>query len=72
MKKGDGGRHLMTLHPNGGHSSADWLHEEGWLDFNILQSGHDYNRDNYNRLVQIKRKYDPDNLFHLNQNIRPA
>jgi FAD/FMN-containing dehydrogenase len=26
---------------------------------------------NYDRLVEIKRKYDPDNLFHLNQNIKP-
>jgi FAD/FMN-containing dehydrogenase len=28
-------------------------------------------RDNYDRLVDVKRKYDPDNLFHLNQNISP-
>jgi FAD/FMN-containing dehydrogenase len=28
-------------------------------------------RDNYLRLAQIKGKYDPDNLFHVNQNIKP-
>jgi FAD/FMN-containing dehydrogenase len=27
--------------------------------------------DNYERLVQIKTKYDPDNFFRVNQNIRP-
>ncbi len=26
---------------------------------------------NYDRLVQIKRRFDPENVFHLNQNIKP-
>lgn len=30
-----------------------------------------YGSDNYDRLVNLKRKYDPSNLFRLNQNISP-
>ena len=29
-------------------------------------------RENYERLVALKNKYDPTNLFHMNQNIKPT
>lgn len=42
----------------------------------FLEEGEDLLRasygENYDRLVEIKTKYDPDNLFRLNQNIAPA
>jgi len=30
-----------------------------------------YGAEKYERLVELKKRYDPDNFFHLNQNIRP-
>ncbi len=32
--------HLMTFHPIGERSSAEWFHNEDWLDFNMIQTGH--------------------------------
>lgn len=32
--------HLMTFHPNSPHSSSEWFHHAGWLDFNMSQTGH--------------------------------
>ncbi len=40
LRRGDGGRHLMTFHPSGGHGSAEYFHDEPWLDFNMRQNGH--------------------------------
>jgi len=40
IKEGDKGKHLMSFHPGGGHSSSEWFHNENWLDFNMMQTGH--------------------------------
>ncbi len=40
LKKGDGGRHLITYHPKGGANSSDYWPDESWLDFHMFQSGH--------------------------------
>ena len=40
IKKGDGGKHLITFHPNGGQGSSRWFHADEWLDFNMRQNGH--------------------------------
>ena len=48
----------------------------GFLNF-VGDSGEDqaraiYGDEKYARLGEIKATYDPDNLFHVNQNIEPA
>lgn len=50
LREGDGGSHLMTFHPPGGHTSAEWLHAEEWLDFNMMQNGHNTDTDVWNRI----------------------
>jgi FAD/FMN-containing dehydrogenase len=47
----------------------------GYVNF-LMNEGQDRvrasYRDNYERLAQVKHRYDPDNTFHINQNVRPA
>jgi hypothetical protein len=40
LRRGDGGNHLVTLHPCGGCGSSQWFQDEDWLDFNMRQNGH--------------------------------
>jgi len=57
-----------ALHPHsaGGGGYVNFMMEEGQERIKATY------RDNYERLAEIKRRYDPDNLFHVNQNIVPA
>jgi FAD/FMN-containing dehydrogenase len=49
----------------------------GGVYVNLLGSGEEDRvratyGDNYERLVALKQKWDPDNLFRMNHNIQPA
>ena len=55
------------LHP---HSSGGGY--IGFMDADDQSRIRDNYAGNYQRLASIKAKYDPDNLFHVNQNIKPA
>jgi hypothetical protein len=52
LREGDGGAHLITFHPTGGQHSSTPLHEEDWLDFNMIQSGHDRKRYNFSMIAK--------------------
>jgi FAD/FMN-containing dehydrogenase len=47
-----------------------------YINFQTADEGEDRVRatygDNFDRLVQVKQRYDPDNLFRSNRNIRPS
>jgi FAD/FMN-containing dehydrogenase len=56
-----------ALHPtSAGGAYVNFMMEEGQ---DRIRASY---RDNYDRLTLVKRRYDPDNAFHVNQNIRPA
>ena len=56
-----------ALHPySAGGAYVNFMMDEGQ---DRVQATY---RDNYQRLAEIKKKYDPTNFFRVNQNIRPA
>jgi FAD/FMN-containing dehydrogenase len=59
--------YLAALRPSATGVYANFLGDEG--DARVREA---YPGVTYQRLAQVKRRYDPDNLFRLNQNIRPA
>ncbi|WP_316928649.1 BBE domain-containing protein [Gillisia sp. JM1] len=55
-----------ALHPHSaGGAYSNFLMNEGEERVKASYKG------NYDRLVEIKRKYDPKNLFRVNKNIKP-
>ena len=53
-----------------------YLADRRWLNYLVDDDGADATRaaygPNYDRLVEVKRRYDPENVFRLNHNIDPA
>jgi len=57
----------MALHPySAGGAYVNFMMDE---DADRVQAAY---RDNYVRLAEIKATYDPGNVFHVNQNIKPT
>jgi hypothetical protein len=47
LKEGSEGRQLISYHGQGHTSSSNWFHNEDWLDFNSIQSGHRWGTKTY-------------------------
>ncbi|MCH5377890.1 MAG: BBE domain-containing protein, partial [Planctomycetes bacterium] len=57
----------QALHPYSvGAGYVNFMMDEGRDRVQATYAG------NYERLRQVKTDYDPDNFFHVNQNIEPA
>lgn len=63
LRAGDGGAHLMTFHPMGGSGSAEWFHNDAWLDFNMRQNGH---------VAEYTGRYDKTTLDYNRSPIKPV
>ena len=62
-----GRERIGALHPFGaGGGYINFMMDEGESSIRATY------RENYDRLAAVKTKYDPQNFFNVNQNIRPS
>ena len=57
-------------------SALEPYHQNVYVNF-LMEEGEErvrqaYGREKYDRLKRLKRKYDPENFFRLNQNVSPT
>jgi len=58
--------HLMTYHPRGRHTSAQWWSKAKWIDFHTFQSGHRrYNQRMGNKSYPIPDNTEEDNWMYV-------
>lgn len=67
---GDQHTHLITYHPTGYSGSAQFFHNEEWLDFNMRQNGHNHwveayklTREDWNRSDPVKPVLDGEPIY---------
>jgi hypothetical protein len=69
LRDGDGGNHLITMHPDPSPTSSSFMHREPWLSFNTLQTwssgfsnyamvAADYGRDPVKPAVDGEARYE--------------
>lgn len=68
--EGDQHTHLITYHPTGYCGSAQFFHNEDWLDFNMRQNGHNHwaeaykvTQEDWNRTNPIKPVLDGEPIY---------
>ena len=58
LRDGSGGTQLISYHGSGQTSSSTWYHNADWLDFNTIQSGHNFRSDSF-AFVSKDRAFSP-------------
>ncbi|WP_102126790.1 DUF4038 domain-containing protein [Deinococcus planocerae] len=53
---GGRGQALITYHPRGGQTSANYFHTEAWLDFNLWQTGHCRDQQEARKLLETYQR----------------